>query len=69
MGGRGLLAVCRFLGALVRLGRVLVQLRMCLTLRLRNFHKRIPGLFFTALKHYSIVYLELHKRSRKKSPE
>jgi hypothetical protein len=31
MGGRGLLAVSQFLGALGRLGRVLVQLRYCLT--------------------------------------
>ncbi len=34
MGGRGLLAVCQFLGALGRLKRVLVQLRNCLTFKM-----------------------------------
>ncbi len=34
VGGRGLLAVCQFLSALGRLGRVLVQLRNCLTLKM-----------------------------------
>jgi hypothetical protein len=34
VGGRGLWAVCRFLGALGRLGHVLVQLRNCLTFKM-----------------------------------
>jgi hypothetical protein len=34
VGGRGLLAVCLFLGALGCLGHVLVQLRNCLTLKM-----------------------------------
>jgi hypothetical protein len=36
MGGQGLLAVCQFQGALERLGRVLVQLRKCLTFRMHS---------------------------------
>ncbi len=34
LGGRGLLAVCWFLGVLGRLERVLVQLRNCLTFKM-----------------------------------